>query len=65
MGDLGQTPVRVISERVGDAGTILVSTDGVNWTVVPSGTTANLNAVLFGLLGYGIVGAGGVNLSSY
>ena len=50
---------------VGDLGTILVSTDGKTWGQAPSGTTARLNAVVFGLLGYGAVGVGGVNLSSY
>ena len=50
---------------VGDLGTIIVSTDGKRWTTVASGTTSRLNAVVFGLLGYGAVGVGGVNLSSY
>lgn len=50
---------------VGDLGTILVSTDGKNWNKAPSNTTSRLNSVVFGLLGYGAVGVGGVNLSSY
>ena len=33
---------------VGDAGTVLRSTDGQNWTVIPPFTTKNLNAVVFG-----------------
>ena len=50
---------------VGTGGTILTSVDGANWVQANSGTTADLNAVLFGLNGYSIVGAGGVNLNSF
>jgi hypothetical protein len=50
---------------VGDNGTIVASTDGLHWQIVPSGTTSNLNALVFALIGYVAVGAGGVNLTSY
>ena len=50
---------------VGDNGTILTSSDGVDWQIISSGTTNNLNAVLFALIGYAVVGAGGVNLTSF
>ena len=50
---------------VGDNGTIVTSTNGVAWQVVPSGTTRNLNTVLFALIGFVAAGAGGVNLTSF
>jgi hypothetical protein len=50
---------------VGDAGTILTSTDSATWTAKTSGSTKNLNAAANNGLGLGVVvGAGGTILTS-
>lgn len=48
---------------VGDAGTILSSTDGITWTARTSGTSANLNGVTYGGI-YVAVGSAGTILTS-
>jgi hypothetical protein len=50
---------------VGDGGTIIASEDGKTWRSIPSGTTAHLRGATARAGGYVIVGAGGVNLSSF
>jgi hypothetical protein len=49
---------------VGRAGSILTSADGVMWTVQPTGTTDDLNAVTFGKGLFVAVGRSGVILTS-
>lgn len=49
---------------VGDAGTILTSSDAVTWTARASGTGERLNAVAFGLLAYVAVGNDGTIVRS-
>jgi predicted small lipoprotein YifL len=49
---------------VGDGGTIRSTTDGANWNVLTSNTTANLRGVAFGASRYVAVGDGGVLVSS-
>lgn len=49
---------------VGDAGAMYASTDAIAWTPLTSGTTANLNGVVYGFGKYVAVGAGGLILTS-
>ena len=58
---------------VGSGGSIFTSLDGINWLPAVSGTANDLNAVVFSAsiaantlaVGYTVVGAAGVNLTSY
>jgi len=49
---------------VGAGGTIFNSSDAVSWTAVNSGTTADLNGVVFGFSRYVAVGKGGAMITS-
>jgi len=49
---------------VGDGGTIRSTTDGTNWTALPSNTTANLQGIAYGASTYVAVGDGGVLVTS-
>jgi hypothetical protein len=50
---------------VGSNGAIYATTDAVSWTAQNSGTTATLNAIALLNGGYLVVGAGGLNLTSF
>ena len=49
---------------VGVNGTILTSTDGISWTSRTSGSSSNLNDVIYGNGLYIVVGASGTIITS-
>ncbi len=62
--DVARSPVLNLYVAVGDAGTILTSTDGGTWTPQSSGTTQRLNSVLWGGDRFLVVGENGTALTS-